>query len=353
MTLYIGVDFHPHQQTAAWCDTETGETETLDLFHDLEKIKEFYASFNQPAIVGIEASSRALWFENMLDSTNHTLLVGDAYKIRKRAESRHKNDRRDAELILDLLLRDKFPAIWRRSKEQNQILDILRLRVKIVGQRTAIYNRLQALAHTVGLPKGKMRNVSFQNRLKSAELDEAGELQRAHLFSLLEAFNRHIAELEQWLGSKSDSDPQVHLLMTQKGVGYLTALALVNTLGDVSRFERVPKQVTNFIGYDSMDQSSAGKRRFGGISKAGSPLVRFMIGQAAQTAIRYDPKLKSFHKRLARRKPKAVAKTATARKLLVKLSIMLRDNISAEEFDKRGSAVGNARWSARPEMTVG
>ena len=104
--------------------------------------------------------------------------------------------------------------------------------------------------------------------------------------SLLEAFNRHIAELEQWLGSKSDSDPQVHLLMTQKGVGYLTALALVNTLGDVSRFERVPKQVTNFIGYDSMDQSSAGKRRFGGISKAGSPLVRFMIGQAAQTAIR-------------------------------------------------------------------
>ncbi len=351
MTVYIGVDLHPHQQTVAWCDTETGETETVELHHDLEKVREFYSSFNQPAIIGIEASSRAGWFENMIDSTGHTLLVGDAYKIRKRSESRHKNDRRDAELILNLLLNDKFPAIWRRSKEQNEILDILRVRLKLVGHRTAVYNRLQSLAHSVGLPKGKMKNVSFQDRLKAADMDEAGDLQRRHLFELLESLTRHISELERWLRDKAKKDDRVQLLLTQKGVGYLTALALVNTIGDVSRFDRVPKQVTNFIGYDSMDKSSAGKRRFGAISKAGSPLVRFQLGQAAQIAIRYDPKLKAFHKRLARRKPKAVAKTAAARKLLVKLSIMLRDNISAQEFDRRGSAVGNARRSAGSEMT--
>ncbi|MEO7660550.1 MAG: hypothetical protein ABIV48_13125 [Pyrinomonadaceae bacterium] len=35
MTLYIGVDFHPHQQTVAWCDVRTGETRTGDLVHDL------------------------------------------------------------------------------------------------------------------------------------------------------------------------------------------------------------------------------------------------------------------------------------------------------------------------------
>lgn len=142
---------------------------------------------------------------------------------------------------------DDFPAIWRRSKEQNQILEILRTRLKVVGQRTAIYNRLQALAHSVGLPKGKMRTIGFQNRLKESELDEAGSLQRKLLFNLLGSFNQHIAEPDQWLGSKADGDLQVQLLMTQKGVGYLTALALVNILGDISRFDRVPKQVTNSI----------------------------------------------------------------------------------------------------------
>ncbi len=48
MTLYIGVDLHPHQQTAAWCDTRTGETETVDLKHDLEKVREFYAGLGEP-----------------------------------------------------------------------------------------------------------------------------------------------------------------------------------------------------------------------------------------------------------------------------------------------------------------
>ena len=44
MTLYIGVDFHSHQQTVAWCDTRTGETDTFDLVHDLEQVRKFYTS---------------------------------------------------------------------------------------------------------------------------------------------------------------------------------------------------------------------------------------------------------------------------------------------------------------------
>ena len=126
----------------------------------------------------------------------------------------------------------------------------------------------------------------------------------------------------------------------------MTALTVVHTLGDVTRFARVAKQVASFGGLDPLERSSAGKIRFGGISKGGSPLLRFYLGQAVQTAARYDVRFKSFYKRLAKKKPKAVAKTATARKLLVKLAIMLRDNITAEEFDRRGPQVGNARPSA-------
>ena len=55
MTLYIGVDFHPHQQTASWCDTATGETESIDLAHNLELVRKFYESFQESAIIGIEA----------------------------------------------------------------------------------------------------------------------------------------------------------------------------------------------------------------------------------------------------------------------------------------------------------
>ncbi len=343
MTLYIGVDFHPHQQTVAWCDTRTGETQTFDLAHDLEKVRAFYSSLPEPAVIGIEASARAVWFENMLFESGHKLLVGNPVLIRKRAVSRHKNDKRDAELILWLLLHDEFPALWRRPQTSNQILDIAHLRHRLVRQRTQVYNRLQALAHSVGLPKGRMKTRAFQDLLRGLEMDEASAMSRSHLFSLLEKLTAQIAELSGWLKKKADDDDAVRLLLTQKGVGYLTALVTLHTLGDVSRFTRLSRAVASFAGLDPLERSSAGKTRFGSVSKAGSPLLRFQLGQAAHIAARYDAKLKSVYKRLAKKKPVAVAKTAAARKLLVKLSIMLRDSISADEFDRRGSTVGNAR----------
>lgn len=342
MTLYIGVDFHPHQQTNSWCDTRTGEMRTIELINDPEIVRKFYSSLPEPAVVGIEASARASWFENMLFETGHKLFVGNPVLIRKRATSRHKSDRRDAELILELLLRDEFPAIWRRPPESDQILEILRLRQTLVRQRTQAYNRLQALAHDVGLPKGRIRTTGFQKLVKAAEMNEVSSIRRGHMFSLVENLSEQITELDEWLKKRAEDDA-VQLLLSQKGVGHLTALATVHTLGDVSRFPRLSKQIASFAGLDPVEKSSAGRVRFGSISKAGSSLLRYQLGLAAQIASRSDVKLKSFYKRLAKKKPKAVAKTAAARKLLVKLSIMLRDKITAEEFDRRGRTVGNAR----------
>ncbi len=352
MTLYIGVDFHPHQQTLSWCDTETGETKTLDMLHDVKRVREFYSSLPEPAIIGIEASSRAVWFENMLFETGHKLLVGNPVLIRKRATSRHKNDRRDAELILDLLLRGEFPSLWRRPPESDRILEMLRLRSSLVRQRTQGYNRLQALAHSAGLPRGRMRTAAFQAVIKALDLDETDDLRRMHLFKLVENFNEQITQLDIWLKAKAEADPKVRLLETQKGVGFLTALTTVHTLGDVTRFARLSKQVVSFAGLDPLEDSSAGRIRFGHVSKAGSRLLRFQLGQAAQIAARSDMKLKSFYKRLAKKKPKAVAKTATARRLLVKLAIMLRDNINAQEFDRRGKHSWQCPSGTRSEMTA-
>ena len=345
MTLYIGVDFHPYQQTICWADTATGETGFIELAHDIEKVRAYYASLGEPAIVGIEASVRAGWFEKMLACLGHKLLVGNPVLIRKRATSRHKSDRRDAELILELLLRNEFPAIWRRSDESNQILEVMRLRHSLVRQRTRVYNKLQALARDVGLPKGRMRSLVFQEMIRSVEMSESGSMSRMQLFSLMDKLTKQITELEVWLRKKAAIDRQVQLLLTQKGVGYLAALATVHTLGDVARFPRLSKQVASFAGLDPLERSSAGRRSFGSVSKCGSSLLRFQLGQAANITTRFDARLKTFYKRLARKKLKSVAKTAAARKLLVKLAIMLRDGISADEFDQRGRSVGNARFS--------
>jgi transposase len=223
----------------------------------------------------------------MLFETGHKLLVGNPVLIRKRATSRHKNDRRDANLILKLLLQDEFPAIWRRPPESDQVLEILRLRVSFVKHRTQAYNRLQALAHSIGMPKGKIRTNAFQQMLKAAPMNEVASIRREHLFASVENFSKQIAELEQWLKRKA-GEPAVQLLLSQRGVGELTALATVHTLGDVSRFPRLSRQIANFAGLDPVEDSSAGRVRFRSISKAGSKLLRQQLGQAANIACRSD-----------------------------------------------------------------
>jgi transposase len=338
MTLYIGVDFHPHQQTVSYCNNEEGEVHQTSLIHNVEQVRRFYRQLPK-AVVGIEASCTAAWFEQMLFDLGHELRVGNPTAIRARARSRHKSDKRDADLILDLLLKDEFPTLWRRSVQGQSVLEQLRFRHQLVKHRTQICNRLQALAHAAGLPKKGIQTKRARVALMEARLSETQSFQRDQLFELLDDLTERIKQVEQWLEEKAAGDTKVQLLLTHKGIGLLSALATVHTLGDVSRFPS-SKEAVAYTGLDPLEQSSAGKVRYGSISKAGSSVLRHLLGQAMHVASRYDGELRSFYKRLASRRSKSIAKVAATRKLLIRLFIMLRDGIDYAEFKRRGSAFG-------------
>src|SRR5215204_2657455 len=338
MTLYIGVDFHPHQQTVAMCNTESGEVKQTTLFHNPELVHRFYEQMPK-AVVGIEASCTARWFEQLMQDLGHELLVGNPSQIRARARSRHKSDKRDADLLLDLLLKDEFPALWRRSMQGQSVLEQLRFRHSLVKHRTQVGNRLQALAHAAGLPKRGIQTKRARLALMEANFTATQSFERDQLFELLDDLSGRIKVIEGLLEKSAASDSKVTLLLTHKGIGRLSALAVVHTLGDVSRFPS-SKEVVACTGLDPLERSSAGKVRFGAISKAGSSVLRHLLGQAMHVAARYDPELKAFYKRLASRRSKSIAKVAATRKLLIRLFIMLRDGIDYAEFKRRGSAVG-------------
>ena len=290
------------------CNTDSGEIEQTTLFHNPELVRRFYEQ--QPkAVVGIETSCTARWFENLLNDLGDELLVGNPTQIRARARSRHKSDKRDADLLLDLLLKDEFPALWRRSMEAQSVLEQLLFRHALVKHRTKVCNRLQALAHAAGLPKRGIQTKRARAALMAANFTETQRFERDQLFELLDDLSGRIKLIEAWLEKSAAGDPKVELLLTHKGIGLLSALVVVHTLGDIARFPS-SKEAVAFVGLDPLERSSAGKTRFGSISKAGSSVLRHLLGQAMQVAARYDPELKAFYKRLATRRSKSIAKTA-------------------------------------------
>ncbi len=336
MTLYIGVDIHARQQTVSYLDTSEGTTGQVVLDHEVDDVREFYLQFQGEVIIGIEASGYTNWFEELVEQLGHKLLVGDAGEIRRLARRRQKNDRRDADLLLDLLVKGEFPALYRYPKESREVLRQLRYRHKLVKLRTIVANTLHALALNAGLSlRAKLLTKGGRRQLNALSLSASSQQQRDELLSLADELTRRIQTVEQWLEAQAKADERVQRLQTHPGVGLLTSLCVVHTLGDLSRFAATRK-VAAYVGFDPMEDSSADRKAYGGISKAGSRLLRYLLIEAGQTAARDDEQLKQFYRRLLPRRGKARAKVAVGRKLLIRCFIMGRAEIDYAEFLRRG-----------------
>jgi len=254
------------------------------------------------------------------------LAFGDAARVRASVVRRQKTDRRDAEHLLHLLIEDRFPRIWVPSLEVRDVRQLLVHRHKQVQARTRSKNQLQAMALSCGVQKKyKLWTKAGRAELEQLPLLPYAAQRRQCLLEALGGLEAEISELDRRVAEEARQRPEAVRLMTHPGVGSVTALAMVLTLGPAERFASA-KQVGSYFGLIPSEDSSGGKQRLGRISKQGSSFLRFLLVEAGQTAARIDPQLKRFYRRLAARKNRSVAKVAVARKLATRLYLMLRED---------------------------
>jgi transposase len=345
---------HVRTQTVSWCDTADGVIHQRTLNHEHDDVRSFYAQFTAPVLVGVESSGYAWWFHHLVEEQGHRLLVGDAFAIRQFAKRRQKNDRRDADLLLDLLLRGDFPTVHIPPPASREVLSLLRYRHRLVRLRTMLRNGLQAVALNHQLRLGpRLWTRRGQDRFRALVLTPAPALQREHSLDLLTALGRRLEEVERELRLRAQGDRRVDRLRTHPGVGMLTALAVVHTLEPVTRFDRA-RRIAAYCGLDPQEHSSGEVPRFGHISKQGNRLLRFLLVEAAHTAVQpgQDDELRRFYFHLLVKKPHAVAVVAVARKLVLRLYRLLRDEIDYHEFRRRGRDARRARETRRPTMSA-
>jgi transposase len=225
--IIIGVDFHPEFQQIAWVDTDTGELQEKRLQHR-EEAETFYRELAAQAVqvrIGMEASGHARWFERLLCELKFELWIGDAAEIRTKRVRKQKTDRQDAQLILKLLLEDRFPRIWVPSWDNRDVRQLLWHRHRMVQARTRIMNQLQAVALNEGLRcKKRLWRERGRQQLESFPLAPWASRRRRDLLQLLDRLNPCIAELSQAIEQEVERHPEAQRLMTHPGVGPVTAL---------------------------------------------------------------------------------------------------------------------------------
>jgi len=332
----IGVDLHARQQTITMLDTETGELVEKTLEHEGEKVREFYASLPGPVLVGIEATGSMQWFLKLMEELGIDCRVGHPAKIRAAEPRKQKHDRRDAALLLKLLVENRFPSIWMPSTEQRDLRTLLKHRHQWVRMRTRVQHTLQSMALANGLRRGtSLWSQAGQHALKALPLAPYAGQRRAALLTSYPRLQEQIDDLDRQVSEQAWQRPQARRLMTHPGVGSVTALATEVFLGDPARFAD-GRAVASYIGMIPSEHSSGRRQRLGALSKQGNALVRYLWCGAAMHAVRHDPELKRFYRRKLVQKGLGKARAAVARKLGIRLWIMLRDRIDYKEFCRRG-----------------
>jgi len=338
----IGCDYHPSVQQIAWVDTESGECGELRLKH-CEAAEQFYRELKKKGVsvrVGIEATGHSRWFERLLGELNYELWVGDPAQIRAKRVRKQRNDRFDAQHILKLMLENNFPRIWVPTPENRDVRQLVLHRHRLVGMRTRAMNQLQAIAMNEGIRRKRgLWTEKGRAQLESLRLPPWTTRRRQELLELLDRFDPSIDQLSQAIEQEAERMPEVQRLQTHPGVGPITALAFVLVLGTPDRFG-CGKQVASYLGLIPCEDSSSDSWRLGHISKQGNALLRYLLGQAAQSVARCDEQWRHQYAHLARRRNKAIAKVAMARKLAVRLYWMWRRQWDYQQLKKFGSHVG-------------
>jgi transposase len=275
--ILIGVDYHPSVQQVAYVDTETGETCERRLNHSDGEAERFYRDLERSQVsvrVGIETTGHARWFERLLAELKFELWIGNAAEIKAARVRKQKTDRQDALLLLRLLVEDRFPRIWVPSPENRDLRQLIWHRHRLVQMRTRAMNQIQATAMNEGVRRKKtLWSKTGRQQLESLLLPPWATRRRQDLLELVDRLNGIIVELTAAIEQEAHKRPEVLRLITHPGVGPITALTFMLTIGSPDRFA-CGKQIGSYLGLIPEEDSSANLQRLGHITKQGSSLVR-------------------------------------------------------------------------------
>ena len=268
--------------------------------------------------VALEATTNTWAVVRILKPHVAEVAVGNPLKTKLIAEARVKTDKVDAETLAQLLRTDFLPRVWQPDEKTQELRRLTGRRSALVGQRTAVKNRLHSvLAQRLLEPPARdLFSAKAIEWLKTLELDSEGRLFVDSDLRLLEAIDREIATLDALLAAKGYAEERVKLLMTMPGVSVAVAETLLAALGDITRF-RDGDHAASYLGLAPSTRQSAEHCYHGPITKAGNGHARWMLVQAAQHLKSHPGPLGVFFRRLASKKNHNVAVVACARKLVV------------------------------------
>jgi transposase len=296
-------------------------------------LRRYFRQFRGKEVqVAVEACGFWPAFREVVEPEVKRLVLVHPQRVKAIASAKLKNDRVDSATLAHLLRCDLLPESWKADRGTQARRQQVRLRATLVRHRTRLKNQVHAVLHQQGLRSPVTDVFGKRGRLWLAEVKlpvQARESVNVCL-RLLDGYSEEIQKQNLQLSEKAKQDKRAEWLMTIPGIGECSAMMLLAEIGDIRRFQD-KEALCSYAGLVPRVRESAGKAARSGITRQGSPWMRWILVEAAQVATRCSPAAKRYYERLARKKHKHVARVALARKLLIAVYALLRDGVMFDE----------------------
>lgn len=326
--VFVGLDYHDDIVQVCVMDPQGNILGNRAVANDWIDIKEYVWDV-APLAVLVHAAlesccGAANLAEQLASRAEWDVALGHSGYCNRMKQNPDKTDFTDAQLLADLVRVGYLPRVWMAPREIRELRRLVRYRQQLVEARRDVKLRIRALLRDerVKAPE-EVGNVWTQSWLtwlsQTARIGEQSSwIMQRHLLKL-RSLSQDIKEVDQRLEEVTQNDPITRQLRQEPGVGLVTAVTMRAEIGRFDRF-RSGKQLARFCGLSPRNASSGKRQADAGLIKAGNPLLRTTIVEAAQRLCRLDATWKSFKERMLKRgKPRSVIVAAAANRWVRRL----------------------------------
>jgi transposase len=265
--------------------------------------------------LAVEASTPTWHFADAVAPAVGALRIVDPLRTRLKAGFAAKTDRLDARRLADALRRDSVVGIYHPPVAIRELRELCRVRHALVQTRTAVINRLRAVLLRQGLVDARRLARRRDDRwLEQLDLPPQAAASVRALRAVLTVVRTEAAQAETTVRQCSAADPIARALQELRGIGPIVALTIRAEIGDLGRFATGP-QLASYAGLVPRVEASAGRIRYGRITKRGSPWLRWALIEAAMHGTTRTDRVGRWGRGLAVRKGALKARVALARVL--------------------------------------
>jgi len=315
--LIAGIDLHGNNLVIGVIDEKGKRLNHRKLQCDLKEVVEFLQPFKpQLKSMAVESTFNWYWLVDGLRAHGYPIDLANPAKIEQYSGIKHADDKHDAFHLAQLQRLNILPKAYIYDAALRPVRDLLRRRMNLVRQRTALMLSFKSLyARTTGA-------TMELKRLKEITPEEAPKLYEHPAHQLIAqvqsehigALNASIARVEKAVQPSARELPIYPRLLTLPGIGRILGMTITMEVGDIKRF----KTDGNFASYcrtvDSRRMSN-GKKKGENNQKCGNKYLSWAFVEAANFAKRYDDQCRRWYDRKAAKTSTVIATKALACKL--------------------------------------